>query len=209
MAVSIDPYYHSRRKRGLDVILAFLLLILTLPLIALISLLIFVFSGPPIIFIQKRTGQNKEPFKMYKFRTMAKGASKLKKHYAHLNQAPAPMFKIHDDPRLTKLGKNLYQLGLDELPQLINIIKGDMSLVGPRPLPIRQANKLSSKWNFRYQVKPGLFSQWTLDEDKYKSLKAWRNLEKKTINQGSLFLDIKIILKNISKQFLLIFNEAS
>ncbi len=167
-----------------------LLLLAAAPIMLVIALLIFIKSGSPIIFKQKRAGKDKQPFVMYKFRTMIKGAEKLKNKYRHLNQAPRPMFKIFEDPRFTKLGKWLSQIGLDELPQLINVVKGEMSLVGPRPLPMREAKQTPANWAWRYNVKPGLFSKWTLDSKRHSSQKQWQELERATLTQASCSRDI-------------------
>ncbi|MFH2118573.1 MAG: sugar transferase, partial [Candidatus Paceibacterota bacterium] len=138
----------------------------------------------------------------YKFRTMQKNAIMLKPKYAHLNQAPAPMFKIIKDPRFVGLGWLLSRTGLDELPQLWNILWGKMSFVGPRPLPINEAQALPKDWRlWREQVKPGIFSEWSLAKNKHRSLKNWEKLEKATLRKGNLkedlrqmFLSLKLIL---------------
>jgi lipopolysaccharide/colanic/teichoic acid biosynthesis glycosyltransferase len=132
--------------------------------------------------------------------------SKNQKHFAELNYAPAPMFKIKNDPRFLKIGKFLSHSGLDELPQLINILKGQMSLVGPRPLPTNEAQtlkKIDPDWYFwRHQVKPGLFSLWVLNNERHKNLEAWRGLEKKTLAlnlKQQYFLIFQIIWSQLLK----------
>ena len=180
-----------------------------------------------IIFTQERTGLNGETFVLYKFRTMVKNAESIKSRniqkYKKENQAPWPMFKNYDDPRFIKkiikfpfgikkeikIGRWLSKTGLDELPQFINIIKGDMNLVGPRPLPVKEANALkkvdSDWWQWRHQVKPGIFSYWTLDKNRYKSLDHWKKLEKRTIKAPKqekrkiIFFVIKEQLKTLVK----------
>ena len=143
---------------------------------------------------------------------MVKNAEALRskniKQLSSLNYAPQPMFKIDEDPRFIKFGKFLSHSGLDELPQLINIIKGDMSLVGPRPLPTDEANKLKKidpNWYlWRHQVKPGLFSLWVLDNQRHQSLQAWKKLEKETLllnlAQQNLLI-IQIIKAQLKKLF--------
>jgi lipopolysaccharide/colanic/teichoic acid biosynthesis glycosyltransferase len=159
---------------------------------------------PPIFFKQKRMGQNKKSFTMYKFRTMYVGAHRHQKRYKKLNQAPGPMFKIFDDPRFVGIGKFLSRSGLDELPQIINVIKGEMNLVGPRPLPVAEAQKLDKSWDFRYQVKPGIFSEWTASPLRHKNLLLWKELDKLTVehclSQKKPWYSFHIIIKTIWQQ---------
>lgn len=202
------PYYFSFQKRSFDLILSLILLMISGPLILIISILICLTMGSPIIFQQKRWGKNKKTFTLFKFRTMKIEAEKLQKKLLHLNQAPAPMFKIFDDPRYLGIGKFLAKTGFDELPQLINIIKGEMSFVGPRPLPVKEAKKLNQKnqsWNFRWQVKPGIFSYWSLSSQRHQSLKKWQALEKMTLTEGGLIFEIKMIGQTLLKQILALF----
>ena len=125
---------------------------------------------------------------------MQKNASLMKHKYEALNEAPLPMFKIHDDPRFVGIGRFLSRSGLDELPQLWNIFKGEMSFVGPRPLPVHEAEALPKEWrDFREQVQPGIFSHWAYSWERHKSLKNWENQEKKTLRNGSLLHDLLLI----------------
>ena len=140
---------------------------------------------------------------MYKFRTMVNNAEALQEDLASKNIAPKPMFKIVKDPRFTQIGYFLSQSGLDELPQLLNVFKGEMSLVGPRPLPVKEAKMLlrvDPDWAWRFSVKPGLFSYWVLSSKKYHSLEAWKKLEWKTIQVQSCLEELKIITKTIFRQ---------
>lgn len=200
MPIKVHPYYHSNQKRLFDITLAIFLLVITLPILLIIYFLILLIAGTPTIFKQKRTGKNKKPFTMYKFRTMVKNASMLKKKYQKLNQAPGPMFKIFDDPRFVGIGKFLSSTGFDELPQLINILKGKMSFVGPRPLPVSESSQLPKNWNFRFKVKPGVFSKWTLDKSRHESLRRWKQLEVRTVKQGGAFFEIQLIIEIICQQ---------
>src|SRR5688500_973930 len=120
-------------KRALDLFLSALLLPVILPLMALISVAIWIDNPGPVLFRQLRTGQGGRRFRMYKFRTMLTNAEELKQKYAHLNELEPPDFKITNDPRVTRVGSFLRKTSLDELPQILNVLKGDMSLVGPRP----------------------------------------------------------------------------
>jgi lipopolysaccharide/colanic/teichoic acid biosynthesis glycosyltransferase len=164
-----------------------------LPFFFLVSIAVLLTSGWPIFFFQKRTGLGKKPFVMIKFRTMVKDAKLKKKPLFKLNEAPWPMFKLRNDPRYTKVGKFLSQAGFDEIPQLFNILLGHMSFVGPRPLPIEEASKLPSSWNFRYLVRPGMTSRWVVSSNRYSSLAGWQKLEKNDLFTSSIIKDLKIL----------------
>ncbi|MFA6814404.1 MAG: sugar transferase [Patescibacteria group bacterium] len=207
----IHHSFNSLIKRLFDLFLALIVLAISLPIFIILWPLLLWQIGYPVIFKQKRTGKNEKKFTIFKFRTMVKNAESLRlnkqKQFAKLNYAPQPMFKIGDDPRFIKFGKFLSHSGLDELPQVINVIKGDMSLVGPRPLPIDEAKtlkKIDVDWySWRHQVKPGLFSLWVLDDKRHQNLKTWKRLEKETLElnlcqQYLLILKISLIqLKNL------------
>jgi lipopolysaccharide/colanic/teichoic acid biosynthesis glycosyltransferase len=199
--LKIHSYYFSWQKRFFDILLACGLLMVGWPLLAGIAVGILVSGGWPVLYWQQRRGQHGHDFWMYKFRTMRHGAEKLQKRYLRFNQAPAPMFKIFDDPRFFGLGKWLSRTGLDELPQLINILKGEMSFVGPRPLPIKEAELLPRTWDFRNRVKPGVFSEWSVSKERHSSLKKWLELEKKTVSQGGLLGDLRIIARTFLEGF--------
>ncbi len=191
--IAINPYYQSWRKRVFDLCFSICLLVLLSPLFILVGLTIYVTSGFPIIFKQKRSGLNGKEFVIYKFRTMEKNASITKHKYLKFNEAPLPMFKIHNDPRFVGFGRFFSRSGIDELPQLLNILKNEMSFVGPRPLPVKEANLLPKTWkNFREKVKPGIFSDWSLAEKRHSDIKQWEKLEQATI------------LKNEKEQYKLI-----
>jgi lipopolysaccharide/colanic/teichoic acid biosynthesis glycosyltransferase len=172
-------------------------LIILFPLYLIVSLTIVVFSGFPVFFVQKRIGLNGIKFGIIKFRTMQKNASKNRYKYANMNQADGPVFKIFNDPRFTTVGKILSRYGLDELPQLINVIKNDLSLVGPRPLPVYEANKLSATQKVRELVKPGITSLWVINGSHTLSFKKWMELDKEYLRNASLLGDIKIIVKTL------------
>ncbi len=191
-------YYFSPTKRILDVTVSVVVAIITAPLWLIISICIWLDSGRPIFFLQKRTGQHKKTFIMWKFRTMRVDASKKIKSLQKLNEAPYPMFKMTHDPRFTTFGKWLSRTGLDELPQLINILKGEMSIVGPRPLPVEQARELTKEWDFRYEIRPGIISLWAIASNRHMSLSIWRKLELSTLRAGSVMKDIDLIRQTIS-----------
>ena len=195
--VKIDPYYSSAQKRLFDLVISGLGLILSSPLILVISLMIMITSGRPIFYLQKRSGRRNRHFALYKFRTMYPGAHKRQWFYRGQNQAPEPMFKIFNDPRFVGVGRWLSKTGLDELPQLFNVLKGEMSLVGPRPLPVKEAQQLPSDWQFRSEVRPGIFSYWTLSASRHKSLAAWKKLDLQTLSKGNISADLRLILTTI------------
>jgi lipopolysaccharide/colanic/teichoic acid biosynthesis glycosyltransferase len=139
---------------------------------------------------------------------MVRNATMLKPKYVKLNEAPAPMFKIKKDPRFVGAGWPLSRTGLDELPQLWNIVRGEMSFVGPRPLPVSEARALPADWRaWREQVRPGIFSQWALSQEKHLSLTKWRQLEKTTLTQGSLKTDLQQIFLTVKLIFMSLFNR--
>lgn len=174
-------------------IIASLVLLTALPLFALLTLLIKITSKGPIYFTQLRSGRNTKPFRIYKFRTMRQGSENEQKIYKHLNEADGPVFKIKNDPRFTKIGKWLARTGLDELPQLINIIKGEMAFVGPRPLPVNEANKIPKKYEKRFSVLPGITSTWVTKGTHKLSFTEWMELDMQYIRDKSLLRDLSII----------------
>lgn len=175
-----------------------LLIIVLSPVYLFLSLLIFCMSGLPVFYIQKRIGLNGRKFKLYKFRTMVVNAEKDQQKLAYLNEADGPVFKIRNDPRLTSVGKFLSHSGLDELPQFLNILIGDMNLIGPRPLPVNEANKINVKYkNERESVKPGLLSPWIFNGYHRLSFDDWMKSDISYIKNKSFSYDAKIFLKSI------------
>lgn len=198
--VFIHSYFFSKQKRIFDILISFLGLIIATPLLVCISGGIFLSSGLPIFFVQKRIGKDKQPFRMYKFRTMYVGADADQKKFSEKNQAPSPMFKIFDDPRFVGIGHFLSGTGLDELPQFWNVLRGEMSIVGPRPLPKGQVKELSALWQFRFAVKPGIFSEWTISSKRHESEESWLELERKTVAFGAIRTDIGIVLRTLLRK---------
>jgi exopolysaccharide biosynthesis polyprenyl glycosylphosphotransferase len=186
-------------KRVLDILLASLFLIVAFPLLIIAAVLIKLTSPGPVLFIQDRVGYNKRIFRLYKFRTMVKDAEEKQLEHEHLNEAIGPVFKIKDDPRVTRVGKFLRKTSVDELPQLINVVKGDMSLVGPRPLPIRDYNYFNRDWHRRrFSVRPGVTCLWQAYGRHNIKFDQWMKLDMEYIDRWSLFLDIKILIKTIT-----------
>lgn len=181
----------------LERILSFLAILLCSPFFILISLIIKFSSSGPIFFTQRRAGINFKPFFIYKFRTMIKEAEKMKKELLLKNEADGPVFKIKNDPRYTKFGKWLAERGLDELPQLFNILKGEMSFIGPRPLPICEALKIPKKYHQRFSVKPGLLSTWAISGAFHNNFDKWMKMDLKDIKNKNFFYNLSIIIKGI------------
>ena len=174
---------------------ALLLLIVISPALVLLFIVVKLESKGPFIFQQKRAGKGKKPFVMYKIRSMVLGAEALKKKYAHLNEANGPVFKISNDPRFTRIGKTLAYFAIDEAPQLINVIKGEMALVGPRPLPMSEAKRIPKKYQDRFKVLPGITSLWIVRGAHELAFEQWMGLDLDYVNQRNFFLDTKILLE--------------
>jgi len=194
--------FYSVGKRTFDVTLSLIGLFFFVPMFLFFYPLFVVVIGRPVIFKQKRMGKNKKPFTIYKIRTMKRGASLQQDRLKELNIAPYPMFKIKSDPRFHIFGKILSKFGVDELPQLLNILKGEMSIVGPRPLPVNEAKLLDSSWDFRYGVRPGILSKWALSAKRYESLEVWKGLEKMGgggTNNWFIISDLRLISEAINK----------
>jgi exopolysaccharide biosynthesis polyprenyl glycosylphosphotransferase len=185
-------------KRVFDCLASLILLILVSPVFFVVALLIKLTSQGPVFFIQDRVGLNKRRFRLYKFRTMVPGAEMKIAELEALNEVSGPVFKIKNDPRITLVGKFLRKTSIDELPQLINVLKGDMSLVGPRPLPIRDYEGFDEDWHRRrFSVRPGITCLWQINGRSSTAFEKWMQLDMEYIDQWSLGLDLKILLKTI------------
>jgi len=184
---------YLRVKRVVDVVVVLALMPVALPLIGVIAVAILVTTGRPVFFSQLRTGRDGERFKMFKFSSMVKNAEALKAELAHLNVLPAPDFKIPNDPRVTRIGKILRKTSLDELPQLFNVLRGDMTLVGPRPTSF--APSTYSRWHTaRLEVPPGITGLWQLNGRGEISFDERLRLDIDYINRMSPSLDLKIMV---------------
>ncbi|ATD54251.1 sugar transferase [Clostridium chauvoei] len=188
-------YLYEASKRGLDIIASLSGLILLSPILIVIATLIKLESKGPIIFSQKRVGLNGKEFNMYKFRSMVVNAEELKKKLAEQNEMSGPMFKMKNDPRITKIGKFIRKTSIDELPQLINILKGEMSLVGPRPSLPQEVKEFEPWMMKRLEVKPGLTCYWQVSGRNNIDFEDWMKLDIKYVETRCLLLDIKLIFK--------------
>jgi exopolysaccharide biosynthesis polyprenyl glycosylphosphotransferase len=185
-------------KRVLDFWLALAALIVVSPVFALVAALIKWTSPGPVFFTQKRIGQNKRRFTIYKFRTMTVDAEAKMQQLEHLNEQCGPVFKIKNDPRITPLGRFLRKTSIDELPQLINVLKGDMSLVGPRPMSVRDFELFREDWHRRrFSVRPGITCLWQVKGRNSIPFEQWMELDMQYIDKWSLWLDFKILAKTI------------
>jgi len=185
-------------KRIIDIVGSAVLLVFLSPVLLFAALLIKLTSPGPVMFVQQRLGLNKRHFGIYKFRTMVVDAEKRMKEIEHLNEVSGPVFKIKNDPRITSIGKFLRKTSIDELPQLMNVFKGDMSLVGPRPLPIRDYEGFSEDWQRRrFSVRPGITCLWQIGGRSSISFEKWMELDLQYIDKWSLWLDLEILLKTI------------
>jgi exopolysaccharide biosynthesis polyprenyl glycosylphosphotransferase len=189
-------------KKIMDISISLFLIIILSPFLLLITLLVKYSSPGPIVFKQKRVGLRGRPFDLFKFRTMVADAEKLKKQLEGENEADGPVFKIKDDPRVTPVGKFLRKSGLDELPQLFNVLRGEMSLIGPRP-PLPEETKSYKRWQLRrLSVKPGLSCFWQIKPDRNSiKFEKWMEMDLAYIDNWSLRLDFIILLKTIATVF--------
>src|SRR5579884_1818186 len=185
-------------KRTLDILISSLSLILLSPILLITAVLIKLTSPGPVIFRQERIGLNKRRFWMYKFRTMVPDAEKRLAELEKFNEVSGPVFKIRNDPRITPIGKFLRATSIDELPQLFNVLKGDMSLVGPRPLPLRDYRGFSEDWHRRrFSVRPGITCLWQVNGRSSIPFEKWMELDMQYIDEWSLWLDLKILAGTI------------
>ena len=182
-------------KRVIDIVCSLSGLLLLSPVLIIVSILIKLESDGPIIFSQDRIGYKGQKFKMYKFRSMVVNAEELKKKLAERNEMSGPMFKMKNDPRVTKVGKFIRKTSIDELPQLINILKGEMSLVGPRPSLPKEVKEFEPWMMERLEVKPRLTCYWQVSGRNDIDFEDWMKLDIKYVRERSFCLDMKLIFK--------------
>jgi lipopolysaccharide/colanic/teichoic acid biosynthesis glycosyltransferase len=184
-------------KRVLDVLAASVLLVLLAPLMAVAAVLVKLTSRGPVLFKQTRGGLHGAPFTMYKFRTMRLGAEAARASLEHLNEKDGPVFKIVNDPRLTSIGRWLRKSSIDELPQLFNVLRGEMSLVGPRPLWLPEAQRTQGRARLRTHVKPGLTCLWQISGRSELKYQEWVDLDLYYVRHRSLLLDLMIMAQTV------------
>jgi lipopolysaccharide/colanic/teichoic acid biosynthesis glycosyltransferase len=189
-------------KRACDIAGSITGLVLTAPVIAIACLAVKTTSKGPILFRQMRCGQHGRPFAIYKIRTMVVDAEELQVLLQDRNERDGPAFKIKNDPRVTTVGKFLRKIGADELPQLVNVLKGDMSIVGPRPLPVSEDIQCASWQRRRLDTKPGLTCTWQISKSRDISFRDWMRLDLQYGRRRSLFHDIGLMAKTVGAVFL-------
>lgn len=181
----------------LDISLSLVLLAALWPLMAIVALLIWMQADGPVIYLSPRIGRNGLPFKMYKFRTMVAGADQLKCTLLTRNERDAIFFKMSTDPRVTRMGRVLRKYSFDEIPQLINVLRGEMSLVGPRPALVSEFEQYGPNHFFRLEVLPGVTGLWQIKARRSPSFHDLIALDSAYVRNWSLWLDIKILWHTI------------
>jgi exopolysaccharide biosynthesis polyprenyl glycosylphosphotransferase len=186
-------------KQVIDVVGAAVLLLLTVPVLLFAAIGVRLSSRGPVLFRQERSGLNGRPFTMWKFRSMVTDAEQRKHELEALNEMSGPVFKVTGDPRVTRFGRFLRRYSIDELPQLFNVLRGDMSLVGPRPLPVSEVKRFDDPAHRRrLSVKPGLTCLWQISgRSQLRDFREWVRLDLEYIDNWSLSLDFKILLLTV------------
>jgi exopolysaccharide biosynthesis polyprenyl glycosylphosphotransferase len=180
-----------------DRVLAALLIVLFAPIMLVVALAVLVSVGRPVLFVQRRAGLYGHPFPMLKFRTMHAGADAERAALDGLNEMDGPVFKMRDDPRVTPLGRMLRRTSLDELPQLFNVLAGQMSIVGPRPLPLEETEALTGRHRRRLSIRPGLTCLWQVSGRSDLTFAEWMALDLEYVDGWTLWLDLAILLRTI------------
>jgi exopolysaccharide biosynthesis polyprenyl glycosylphosphotransferase len=188
---------HLGLKRALDLVFGLALLILVSPLMLLLAIVVKLSSPGPVLFRQKRVGLHGRKFVMYKFRTMVNGAEALVHTLSHRSVMRGPVFKTPQDWRVTNFGRLMRRFSLDELPQLMNVIKGDMSLVGPRPLPLHESAAITGEHRRRFAMRPGLTCLWQVNGRNLVEFQKWMMYDLEYVDNWSLWLDAKLLLRTI------------
>lgn len=184
-------------KRIFDIVFSFIGIIVLMPFMLIVAVIIKMDSKGHVLFRQARAGKNGKPFIMYKFRSMCDDAESQIKLLTSHNEKDGPIFKIHDDPRITRFGGIMRKTSIDELPQLLNILRGDMSFVGPRPPLLREVKQYTDYQHQRLNVKPGLTCYWQIYGRSKLSFDEWVELDLKYIRECGVKTDIKILLKTL------------
>ena len=190
------PYF-EQSKRLLDIIVSVALLLTLSPLIAVIVFLIWLQADGPVLYLSRRIGRNGRPFTMYKFRTMVPDADRLKCSLLTRNERSTILFKISNDPRVTRLGRILRKYSFDEIPQLLNVLRGEMSLVGPRPPLASEVQQYDPHHLIRLTVPPGLTGLWQIEARRSPSFHDYIALDSEYVRNWSMWLDLKILWRTI------------
>ncbi len=198
---TITDFWGLAIKRAIDIVVSLVAIIILAPVLLLTAILVKLTSPGPVFFVQKRLGLNKRMFNIYKFRTMVMDAEARLKELEHLNEADGAVFKIKKDPRITWIGGILRKTSIDELPQLFNVLKGEMSLVGPRPLQVRDYELFETHcgdWQRkRFSVRPGITCLWQIMGRSSTTFERWMELDLQYIRTWSVWLDLQILVKTL------------
>jgi exopolysaccharide biosynthesis polyprenyl glycosylphosphotransferase len=189
--------YNSTLKRVLDLSVACMVLLATLPIWLAIAIAIKLDSPGPAVFVQERMGLRGRRFRFYKFRSMTNGADRMKAELRHLSEVDGPVFKLRTDPRVTRVGRILRRTSLDELPQLINVIKGEMSLVGPRPPLAEEVAQYRPSDMIRLAVKPGLTCWWQVRGRSSVDFETWMAFDREYVYGLSFWVDFRILVRTV------------
>ena len=184
-------------KRFVDMLISFFTIVAFLPVFFIIAVAIKLDSKGPIIYMQQRIGKDGKPFKMYKFRSMCVDADQKLSELKALNERDGPVFKIANDPRVTRVGKFIRKTCMDELPQLLNILKGEMAIVGPRPPLPNEVEEYTPYQMKRLSITPGLTCYWQVSRRDTVTFEKWVELDLKYIQERSLWVDFKIVLRTV------------
>lgn len=198
-----EKTFYIFMKRCIDLILSLIGMIVLIPVFIITAIAIKLDSKGKVIFAQERVGYKGNKFKMYKFRSMVSDAEELKSKLLDKNEMSGPMFKMKEDPRVTKVGKFIRKTSIDELPQIFNVIKGEMSLVGPRPSLPNEVEQFEPWMMERLSVKPGLTCYWQVSGRSDINFDDWMKLDVKYVRERNLLIDIKLILRT----FLVFFGD--
>lgn len=193
---------YPRWKRLIDISGASIGLLVSLPILVLAGIAVKLTSSGPVLFKQSRCGQFGRPFLIYKLRTMSSNAEQTKHLLEDLNERDGPAFKIQNDPRVTPIGKFLRATGIDELPQLINVLKGEMAIVGPRPLPVAEDEKCSTWQQRRLDTKPGITCLWQISKSRKMTFDEWMRLDLHYLKKRSFRYDVALVLRTVKAVFL-------
>jgi exopolysaccharide biosynthesis polyprenyl glycosylphosphotransferase len=184
-------------KYAFDVIVAAAVLLSLSPMLLAVALAIRLTMGAPVIFSQERVGLHGRRFRLYKFRTMVKDAEAQRAQLLGQNEMSGPVFKLTDDPRVTRLGRFLRKWSLDEFPQFLNVLLGQMSLVGPRPLPVAEQQEIQGWYRRRLSIKPGITGLWQVSGRSDVDFDDWMKLDLRYVEQWSLRLDLELLLRTV------------
>ena len=193
---------YPRWKRLIDIFGASIGLLVSFPILVVAGIAVKLTSSGPVLFKQSRCGQFGRPFLIYKLRTMSNNAEQTKHLLEDLNERDGPAFKIQNDPRVTTIGKFLRATGIDELPQLINVLKGEMAIVGPRPLPVAEDEKCSTWQQRRLDTKPGITCLWQISKSRKMTFDEWMRLDLHYLKKRSFRYDVALVLRTVKAVFL-------